>query len=268
MKRGMAELFVWIVVSLLTGAGAARLRNGNQSQNLAAQGVGNVSFHARTWQPPCQCMANNPQWTKPARTIPKCIFIDLGAADGNTFQKFLQNGYGPVANCPSGQWESYLVEANPQFTNQLQAVAAQSAQPVHVLGGTAAFTCEGQTSFYIDTDPTHNHWGSSMSASAPDAIKSGQQKVTVPTMNVIRLIAENTLPSDWVILKVDIEGAEFDLVPCLAQFQQASLIDRMFLEEHTWFDTGSATTPAQMEAAKAQLRAMNVDIPAYFTNTL
>ena len=89
--------------------------------------------------------------------------------------------------------------------------------------------------------------------------------MTVPTMNVIRLLAEDTIPRDWVILNVDIEGAEFHLVPCLAQFQKASLRDRMFLYENTWFDTGSATSPAQVEAAKAQLRAMNVDRPTYFT---
>ena len=47
--------------------------------------------------------------------------------------------------------------------------------------------------------------------------------VKVPTRNVIRLIAETTIPSDWVIVKVDIERAGFDLVPCLAPFQQASL---------------------------------------------
>ena len=90
-------------------------------------------------------------------------------------------------------------------------------------------------------------------------------KVTVPTMNVIRFLAEDTVPRDWVILNVDIEGAEFHLVPCLAQFHNASLIDRIFLEERTWFDTGSATSPAQVEAAIAQLRAMNVDTLAYFT---
>lgn len=257
-----------LFAALLAEAGAARFRSSNHSKLLSGQVAHNASFHTRASQPPCQCIANDLQWKKPVRTIPKCIFIDLGAADGNTFQKFLNGGYGPVANCPSGQWEAFLVEANPQFTPQLQVVASQSPQPVHVFGGIAAYTCEGQTSFYIDADPTHNHWGSSMSSNAPDAIKSGQQKVSVPTMNIIRLIAENTIPDDWVMLKVDIEGAEFDLVPCLAQFKQANLIDRMYLEEHTWFDTGSATTPAQMEEAKAQLRRMYVDIPPYFTNTM
>ena len=40
------------------------------------------------------------------------MFIDLGAADGNTFDSFLSNGYGPVKNCPhGGDWQAILVEA-------------------------------------------------------------------------------------------------------------------------------------------------------------
>mmetsp|Transcript_97120 Transcript_97120/g.313013 ORF Transcript_97120/g.313013 Transcript_97120/m.313013 type:complete len:188 (+) Transcript_97120:269-832(+) len=45
---------------------------------------------------PCQCEANDPKWAPPTRNIPKCIFIDLGAADGNSFNAFLSNSYGPV----------------------------------------------------------------------------------------------------------------------------------------------------------------------------
>merc|ERR1719162_2777566 len=132
---------------------------------------------------------------------------------------------------------------------------------------TAAFSCDTHVSFYIDTDPTHNHWGSSMSDAAPDAVKSGKQKVTVPTVNVVQLIAQSVIPADWVMLKVDIEGAEYEVIPCLANFAHANLIDRMYLEEHTWFDSGSQNGPAQMVAAKQRLSAAGVDIPAYFTQT-
>merc|ERR1719146_572785 len=106
-----------------------------------------------------------------------------------------------------------------------------------------------------------------MSQDHPDAVKSGQKKVTVPTMNVVELLAENVIPGDWVMLKVDIEGAEYDVVPCLSNFAHANLVDRMYLEEHPWFDSGSANGPAQMAAAKQKLQAAGVDIPAYFTQT-
>jgi FkbM family methyltransferase len=237
----------------------------NSTAQQQLLGNNSLSFHAAWNQAPCQCVANDPTWTKTTRTTPKCIFIDLGAADGNTFHDFIMNKYGPVANCPSyGEWEAFLVEANPHFDQPLKLLEQTYPGQVHALTSTAAFTCQGTTSFFIDQDPTHNHWGSSMSASAPDA-KAGQVKVTVPTTNVIQLIAQNVMPQDWVMLKVDVEGAEYDLVPCLAQFQEAGLIDRMYLEEHWWFKVDSATTPAQMAYAKAKLQSMNVDIPQYYS---
>lgn len=244
--------------------------NGTARTPVRAKSVSVAAPHVLTQNraaPPCQCLANDASWAPTTRAEPKCVFIDLGAADGNTFRQFLNNDYGPVANCPSGKWEAYLVEANPHFDAPLQQIAQQYPDQVHVMKSTAAFSCVAQTSFYIDIDPTHNHWGSSMSDAAPDAVKSGKQKVTVPTVNVVQLIAQSVIPADWVMLKVDIEGAEYEVIPCLAHFAHANLVDRMYLEEHTWFDSGSANGPAQMAAAKQTLTAAGVDIPAYFTQT-
>eukprot|EP00933_Yihiella_yeosuensis_P068093 TRINITY_DN733_c0_g1_i1.p1 TRINITY_DN733_c0_g1~~TRINITY_DN733_c0_g1_i1.p1 ORF type:complete len:260 (+),score=67.94 TRINITY_DN733_c0_g1_i1:138-917(+) len=222
--------------------------------------------------PPCTCVANDASWKKTSRTEPKCIFIDLGAADGNTFDEFIADDYGPVENCPSGgKWEALLVEANPIFSKKLKAIEKNMGGgkgTVRSYPDTAAYSCNGQTSFFIDVDKTHNYWGSSMSDSAPDAVKSGKRKVTVPTINVNQLVYENTIPGDYVILKVDIESAEYDVVPCLAQFKDASLVDRMELEEHTWFPSVTSEMKAKMAQAKQKLVGMNVQIPAYFSNTL
>jgi FkbM family methyltransferase len=158
-----------------------------------------------------------------------------------------------------------LVEANPQFDAPLKLLEKQYPGQVHSLSSTAAFTCQGQTSFFIDTDPTHNHWGSSMESSNPDVVKSGQQQVTVPTTNVIQLLAEHVLPGDWVMLKVDVEGAEYELIPCLANYKDAGLVDRMYLEEHWWFKVDTQTTPELMTAAKVKLQSMHVDIPQYYS---
>eukprot|EP00933_Yihiella_yeosuensis_P067526 TRINITY_DN723_c0_g1_i1.p1 TRINITY_DN723_c0_g1~~TRINITY_DN723_c0_g1_i1.p1 ORF type:complete len:256 (-),score=72.54 TRINITY_DN723_c0_g1_i1:241-1008(-) len=218
--------------------------------------------------PPCQCEASNAAWKVPSRTEAKCIFIDLGAADGNTFDEFVADGYGAVKDCPNGgKWEAFLVEANPQFSPKLKALE-KNIPGVHALADTAAFSCVGQTSFFIDTDATHNHWGSSMSEEAPDAVKSGKKKVTVPTINVAQLIAENTIPQDWVMLKVDIESAEYSVVPCLAKSSHANLVDRMYLEEHTWFSSVTEADKKNMADSKITLQKMHVDIPAYYSPTL
>jgi len=225
----------------------------------------------QTSKAPCQCVSSDPSWVRTSRTAPKCIFIDLGAADGNTFQDFLSNKYGPVANCPGGgQWEAFLVEANPRFNAPLQGLAAKYPGSVHAMSSTAAYMCQAQTSFFLDTkNAGHNYWGSSMSNTHPDAQKSGLQKVTVPTANIVRILAENTIPGDWVMLKMDIEGSEWDVMPCIAAAPASSLIDRFYIETHpnSWSLSGT-TTPSMYEAAKAQLRKKGVDIPKYFSQTL
>eukprot|EP00419_Tripos_fusus_P015725 CAMPEP_0172731968 /NCGR_PEP_ID=MMETSP1074-20121228/103046_1 /TAXON_ID=2916 /ORGANISM="Ceratium fusus, Strain PA161109" /LENGTH=255 /DNA_ID=CAMNT_0013560133 /DNA_START=1 /DNA_END=768 /DNA_ORIENTATION=- len=255
------------MLSVLGGTSAARLRSLPEQRLLnaklnASHAISQVASGQKNT--PCACDANNPAWKPTMRKEPKCIFIDLGAADGNSFRAFLSNSYGPVSSCPSGgQWEAWLVEANGQFTSKLAAEQAAHPQQVHPLGSTAAYMCRGTTSFSIDPDVAHNRWGSSMK------VDHGVHKVSVPLVNVIQLIAENTIEADWVMLKVDVEGAEFDIIPCLAKFPNAHLVDRMYLEEHTWLSIDSAYTKEQYETAKATLRKEGVDIPDhYFSHTM
>jgi len=219
---------------------------------------------------PCQCDLGQSGWLPNRRSAPKCIFIDLGAADGNTLKDFVGGKYGAVANCPGGgQWEAKLVEANPRFDAQLKAMEVTYPGHVTPFNSHAAYMCEAKTTFYLDTTSVeHNYWGSSMSANHDDVKKSGKQEVTVPTVNILKLIYESTTPEDYVILKMDIEGSEWDVLPCLAQSPVASLVDRLLVEVHpaTWGNAG--TTQPQLDKAMADLRARGVEIPQYFSQTL
>lgn len=231
----------------------------------------NASFKL-AMPPNCKCVGSNPAWVKTTRTVPKCIFIDLGAADGNTFGNFVHNGYGPVKDCGngSGDFEAWLVEANPRFEAPLKALEVQYPGKVHALPSTAAYMCEGQTSFFLDVQNHDvNYWGSSMGKNHPDAIKSGHQQVTVPTANLMRMLYENTIPGDWVMVKMDIEGAEWDIMPCLADSPVAHSIDRFYLEQHPaeWSPTEPTPVASSIEDAKAKLKAKGVDVPGYFSNT-
>jgi len=259
LTRCFAPLILALFAAGLPGAGAALLRlraqNGTMAKEHLSSAKAKTASNGTHLAAPCQCEANNPAWLPTTRTIPKCVFVDLGAADGNSLQNFLNNGYGPVANCPSGQWEAFLVEANPQFTPALTAVAGQHPGIVHNYASTAAYMCQGKTTFSIDPDAAHNHWGSSMKRSF-----NGQQ-VTVPTINVMQLIAQNVIQGDWVILKVDIEGAEYDLMPCLSQFSKTWLIDIIFVEEHGYLAGDSVYTPQQYAQSKASLKQAGVSIP-------
>lgn len=269
----LAALSAMLAISNLT----SRPMSGGLVGNAALRGPLNsthsmavVSQTHQGAEAPCQCEASNSAWVPSARTVPKCIWIDLGAADGNSFQSFLSNQYGPVANCPNGEWEAFLVEANPRFEPQLQQQVARFAGAVKSFSSTAAYDCEGTTTFYLDTTShAYNYWGSSLSSKAGDVQRSGYEHVDVKLININRLIYENTIPGDWVMLKMDIEGAEWDVIPCLAQAQAASLVDRLYMEVHGADLSLAGTTPAQFEAAKAALKQKGVDIPDnYFSNTL
>jgi FkbM family methyltransferase len=194
----------------------------------------------------------------------------LGAADGNTLQAFVDGKYGPVKNCPSGgQWQATLVEANPRFTDPLKRLEVLYPGVVYAAASTAAYMCEASTTFYLDTqNHDQNYWGSSMSENHVDTQASGHQAVTVPTLNVLKLLYESTIAQDYVILKMDIEGAEWDVLPCLANSQMAGLIDRLLVEVHpeSWGNVG--TTQATLDTALNTLRAKGVDIPnAYHSET-
>lgn len=220
--------------------------------------------------PPCTCEANNPNWTRPAPRAPVCWFIDLGAADGNTFRSFAADGYGPVQNCPSGgQYQALLVEANPRFAERLTQVQANHPENVRVMSSTAAYMCEGNTSFFLDTTTTdHNYWGSSLSKDHWDVQRSGRQKVTVPLVNVARLLVENALPEDYVLLKMDIEGAEWDIVPCLSQSPEAAkLIDALYMEKHPSKLSLVGTDQATFDRSIEGLTQQGVNVPEYSSPT-
>jgi FkbM family methyltransferase len=254
------------IVNEATPAAKSLLHQQRQTQN----GTFNATFRMAE-APKCSCQVSNPAWKKSTRTSPKCIFIDLGAANGNTFESFLNNGYGEVKNCAhmTGDYEAFLVEANPRFQPALKRIEASNAK-VHAFPSTAAYMCDGHTSFYLDTVNTNkNYWGSSMSANHQDTKASGLTWVTVPTLNLNKLLYENTIPDDWVMVKMDIEGAEWDIMPCLAKSSIASNIDRLFLEQHPsqWAIEMPNAEESVMNNAKAALKSKGVDIPGYFSQT-
>jgi len=261
------------IMALFGESGAVSLRG---PSNATTKMLNKVPAHALPTvaaaksKAPCACTTGGTDWKQCTRTKPRCVFIDLGAANGNTFDFFMKDGYGPVKNCPNGEWAAVLVEANPRFNSDLAQVGKQHPTSINVMSSTAAYMCEAHTSFFLDTVNTQrNFWGSSMSADHPDVQRSGgKTKVTVPTVNLNRILYEQTIPGDWVMVKMDIEGSEWDVLPCVAQGFQAPLIDRLYLEQHSpsWGMVG--TSPMQMENAKQKLRSAGVDIPDYFSHTL
>jgi len=199
---------------------------------------------------------------------PECLFFDLGAADGETYKAFMNHSKKWSFNYDTGHFKkkecsAYLIEANPKFAGDLRALQSNKVYPLMT---TAAYMCDKeQEKFYLDTSGPSS-WGSSLD-DHHESVKTQKQGVNVKLYNLMRLIVENALPEDTVVVKMDIEGAEYDILPCLANSPAAELIDSLYLEDHCpgdwWCPTrGQAgTTKAAFNEALRRLKARGIHIP-------
>jgi hypothetical protein len=71
----------------------------------------------------------------------------------------------------------------------------------------------------------------------------------------------NTLPRDFVVVKMDVEGAEYELVPHMAEMGMWTVVDHLLIEWH-----GIEVPEDQVLLAKAaveKLKAEGVNLPSY-----
>jgi len=110
--------------------------------------------HKSDTKRPCHCAVFDSAWQPPSKRLPRCIYVDLGAADGNSYKPFLEGKFGPVENCGTtenpGDFEAFLVEANPFFDVTLQQLSNTGKGKVHAMNSTAAYMCDGSTTFWLD----------------------------------------------------------------------------------------------------------------------
>lgn len=220
---------------------------------------------------PCACQASSPNWKIPIARSPECLFIDLGASDGETFQVFQGKSSRwkfdyDMPGYDHSKCYSYLIEANPSFASKLQSFGSHSTFP---MPGVAAYMCDKpQETFYVDVGP--QAWGSSLN-STHASVKYNNKAVNVRLLNLMRLLTENALPGDTVVVKMDVEGSEWDILPCLATSPAVKLIDTLYIETHCdgkkWCpSTGQAgNSRDNYQAAIASIKQAGVHVPEYWS---
>jgi FkbM family methyltransferase len=128
----------------------------------------------------------------------------------------------------SAKWDVYAFEANPLFNSDLEKVKALVAKnhSVYIFNETAAWTHDGKIDFYLDTG---HFWGSSLDKNHPDVIRSGRKKLTVSCKDISRILKQYK-ENDLVVMKIDIEGAEYDLLLDFMKKDVFKLIDYLAVE--------------------------------------
>lgn len=199
---------------------------------------------------------------------PKNIFIDLGANKGDSVYNF----FGLNEKALGGKleklvekklvlnrtWIIYAFEANPVFDKNLTDMKNKMislGHEVHLFNSTAAFTYDGTIDFYLDLLNNRNDFwgsiflisffyitlflwkkklpniGSSLNSKHPDVIKSNTFKVTVQCRDIAKIISKYR-NEDLVVLKMDIEGAEYDMLFHFYKNNVLKLIDYAAIEYH------------------------------------
>lgn len=145
------------------------------------------------------------------------IFIDGGANTGISVQLFRQKY--PQAE----SFEIHSFECNPKLLSKFK----QSIKEV-TLHEKALSTKDGVANFYI---------GNSLSSTLRTDKTSGgiqySRPIQVATVDLANFIKSNFSKEDYIILKLDVEGAEYDIIPHLLKEDIFSgWVDELFGEWH------------------------------------
>lgn len=174
------------------------------------------------------------------RSSRKFVVFDLGANNGDSLSNFFGIGENKMYNQLNNEkinqvkWTVYAFEANPYFNGHLAKLGdtlGEHGHTVNMFSSTAAWTHNGTIEFYLDTvNKYHNYWGSSIKKTHPDVVKD-KSKITVKCVDIAGLVSQYS-EDDFVFIKMDIEGAEYDVIHDFIKKRVLNKIDYMAIEYH------------------------------------
>ena len=143
----------------------------------------------------------------------KNIFILLGAGTGNDIVEFKREY--------PGDWDIYAWEANPMLTGKL----AKRFPDINVVSA-AAHTEAGTINLYL---------GKNTNNSSLDSRKINVKEHTyhsVQAINFVEWMKEHCTADDRIVLVMDIEGAEFSILPAMREAGLIEWLDEFYMEFH------------------------------------
>jgi FkbM family methyltransferase len=205
------------------------------------------------------------------------VFISAGAHDGGDMFDLLAVGSSGdskkwLSDSPSDRawawWKNLTVniatdvkprdfcviaiEANPHMTSVLEKAAGVvrgGCRGVEVMAGTAAWVEDGSIDLNLDTRQEETGLSSSLLGGHPSAKGSRVTVKSISTPNLVRTARKRTGENGLVVLKMDIEGAEYEVLRAMiADGSLCSSVDYLFVEWHAMaLGDGSDAPPSDFE---------------------
>ena len=190
-----------------------------------------------------QNLLNIKAFEKLNRTPQRNVFFDLGANVGDSAENFLGfldqalNSNDIKKVIPKDKlkekWIMYLIEGNSKFDESLLNIKKKYSKKheIIVYNGTIVTDYDGEITFFLDQN-NNNQVGSSILENHPDVVAK-KIKQTKPCLDFARLLRQYE-QNDYVVVKMDIEGAEFELLVHLIKENVLGLIDILAIEYHKY----------------------------------
>ena len=157
--------------------------------------------------------------SRPPGQSQRCVFIDGGAHFGESYTAFQKTELFKRYT-----WDIIAIEANPKLAEKLPKA------PRSTVLAKAIWTNEGTLDFHMENDVSGAN-------SIYDRFKEGATTLTVPSMDFSQWVQKTVQPDDYVILSMDIEGAEYDVMDKMLKDGTFKYIDRMYVEFHPYLLT-------------------------------
>ncbi|CAL9765014.1 unnamed protein product, partial [Musa acuminata subsp. burmannicoides] len=157
------------------------------------------------------------------------IYVDVGARSyGSSIGSWFRKRY-PKQN---HTFEIYAIEADRAFHKEYATKKGVNLLPY------AAWVCNETLTFEINHDPDNHDVGKGRGMGRIRPTGGSNGRVTSDDVHPIQgldfaaWLKKTATERDYVVMKMDVEGTEFDLVPRLFKTGAICLIDELFLECH------------------------------------
>lgn len=146
------------------------------------------------------------------------IFIDAGAHEGCSVKKFRKLYDKKI------EYHIYSFEPEPDFVSYFKDI------PKHTFINKAAWIKDGKMDYYRSKEQLRAG-GTLLKEKKSGNLDKGNP-IKVKTIDFSKWIANNFSKDDYIILKMDIEGAEYEVIPKMLEDRTFDYINELWIEWH------------------------------------
>jgi FkbM family methyltransferase len=160
------------------------------------------------------------------RSARRRVFIDCGANTCTVLRGFIKR---------FSNFEFFAFEAQPELAVEGERVIRELPKTEIRYFNKAVWTRDEELNFYLATQWGPNHRGGSTLITGNTKNQSAidyESPVRVEAIDFSSWLGKNFVPEDYLIVKMDIEGAEYDVLEKIISDGYLRLIDELIVEFH------------------------------------